>query len=292
MFSYSQCKVCELVFVNPRPTLQSLRDYYVHQTAVLDEYWTAKLGHKPEHSTGVSASGLATVDQMLRLRRGPGRFLDVGAGDGWGSASAALRGLSVTALEIDEFCATEIERNPGVVCRRVLLEDFDAPPESFDYILMSHVLEHSDDPKNFIRRAHELLAPGGVLWIILPNFNGIYRRLWGLGDPWFSPPAHLNHFNRCSLSILCRNTGFRVARTEDIFGVPKDLIARRLPKSRWATPIIEAGTIAASHAANVALRIARAGNVLSLGAVKPMPSNRSASDGNGNSRDATAKADK
>ena len=268
-FRYSQCQVCELVFVNPRPTLQSLGAFYAQYSQAVTEYWAKKRVEPLKLECRVNADAFSVIDRMLALRPAPGRFLDVGAGEGWGAAAAARRGLSVTALEVDDVCAAMIEAQPGVQCQRVLFEDFDASPQTFDYILMSHVLEHAHDPKLFVARAHRLLSPGGVLWISLPNLDGIYRRLWGMGDPWFSPPAHLNHFNRRSLSMLCRSVGFRVARIEDRFGLPKDVFSRRLPKSHWAATMIEAGTIAAARAANIALGIARAGSVLSIGAVKP-----------------------
>jgi predicted SAM-dependent methyltransferase len=43
------------------------------------------------------------------------------------------------------------------------------PPASVDRILISHVLEHLRDPYRTLKQAHDILKPGGVLEIRVPN---------------------------------------------------------------------------------------------------------------------------
>ena len=42
----------------------------------------------------------------------------------------------------------------------------------FDVVRFNHVLEHTQDPLAELRRAHELLAPEGILLISVPNLAG------------------------------------------------------------------------------------------------------------------------
>jgi trans-aconitate methyltransferase len=47
----------------------------------------------------------------------------------------------------------------------------------YDVIVMGFILEHVDDPALIVRRYRELLAPGGRLFIAVPNAKSLNRRL-------------------------------------------------------------------------------------------------------------------
>jgi SAM-dependent methyltransferase len=64
-------------------------------------------------------------------------------------------------------------------------------PETFDYVHSSHLLEHLEDPVRFLRRAFEVLKPGGYLLLLVPhrdryenkrllpsNWNGDHKSYW------------------------------------------------------------------------------------------------------------------
>ncbi|MGD0462675.1 MAG: class I SAM-dependent methyltransferase [Tepidisphaeraceae bacterium] len=198
-------------------------------------------------------SGLVrAIESMLGFRRPPGRFLDVGAGRGGFSHAAKMAGLDVTALEVDPQDVRMLQAIGGLSVIPTTLEEFDEKPGSFDYVLMSHVLEHAHDPKQWIKKASMLLAPGGILAIMLPHFNSVYRFLVGTGDPYFFPPEHLNHFNRRSLGRQCTDCGLLEAgcRTETSF--PSDVITKRVPMPniiRW--PVQRLTAIASAMAGRV-----------------------------------------
>ena len=130
----------------------------------------------------------AREEHLLRLFRrilppdGKRRILDVGCGDGllldrlaaWGEAEGV------------ESDATTL--SPAAAGRRIHLGPFDEsyrPGRTFDLILFLDVLEHLDDPTAALRRARELLAPGGTIFVSLPAFRG----LWTAHDT-------LNHHRR------------------------------------------------------------------------------------------------
>src|SRR5205807_7246343 len=76
----------------------------------------------------------------------------------------------------------------------------------FAAIGMSQVLEHALDPMGWLRHARQLLIPGGVLVIAVPNFSGVYRLL-GKRDPFLMPPIHLNYFTPKSLRLAFEAAG-------------------------------------------------------------------------------------
>ena len=56
----------------------------------------------------------------------------------------------------------EKEEIRNVEFRQATVEDFDAATESFDAILALNIIHLLDDPANCIRKAYDLLKPGGV----------------------------------------------------------------------------------------------------------------------------------
>lgn len=57
-----------------------------------------------------------------------------------------------------------------------LFEEFE-PAEKFDTIIMSHVLEHVQDPVLVLKRAKSWLKPGGRIIAVVPNADSLHRRL-------------------------------------------------------------------------------------------------------------------
>jgi len=64
------------------------------------------------------------------------------------------------------------------------------------------------EPVKVLKRCHELLKPGGVLVVKVPNIDclqfGLFRERWS----GLMPPIHLYQFSPYSLSLLLRNARF------------------------------------------------------------------------------------
>ena len=127
-----------------------------------------------------------------------GRVLEAGAG--MGVNAPYLWNEQVTAwtfLEPDARLLDQVDKNaalPGLRnARRIngTTSSFDAH-ERFDTILYLDVIEHIEDAKSELRRAYELLAPGGHLVILVPAFNYLY-------SPF---DKAIGHFRRYDKSIL------------------------------------------------------------------------------------------
>jgi len=71
----------------------------------------------------------------------------------------------------------------------------------FDAILMSHVLEHLEDPAAELDAMVRVLAPGGFIFLEVPNRSG--HRLLAIDDN----RSHLHYFSASSLARLLANFG-------------------------------------------------------------------------------------
>ncbi len=118
-------------------------------------------------------------------------FLDVGCGMGAYLLAAQQLGFEVLGFEPSENHA------------RVALEHFGLPvirdyflPESvggkkFDFIMLSHVLEHIYDPAQFTHSLLSVLKPGGILLVITPNSAGIVSAFTRKHWPMLKPIDHV-----------------------------------------------------------------------------------------------------
>jgi SAM-dependent methyltransferase len=98
------------------------------------------------------------------------RVLDVGCGEGYGAAILRGAGAEVDAVEIDAGTAEHAARTYPEI--RVVRADACSLPhraEAFDTIVALQVLEHLFCADRFLRRARELLRPGGRLVLSTPN---------------------------------------------------------------------------------------------------------------------------
>ena len=56
------------------------------------------------------------------------------------------------------------------------------------------MLEHLLDPRRTLRACAELLAPGGILFLYVPNFDSASRLLMGANAHFIWPTHHLNYY--------------------------------------------------------------------------------------------------
>lgn len=140
------------------------------------------------------------------LPRGP--ILDVGAGDG--TLVAAFRRHGRDAVGVDPYASGS---HPNV--RDVEFEDMTG---AWSAVIFWHSLEHLRRPVRALRHAADLVVPGGVLVVAVPNAASIQARLFG--DRWLALdlPRHLVHISPQALVSQIEALGFRVERVSHLRG--------------------------------------------------------------------------
>lgn len=134
----------------------------------------------------------STIDSHREMRRWvkPGdKVLEIGFAPGKQLAwVASALGAQVSGIDFSEpgvalsrrlFSALNISGD--LRCEDVFNSSF--TPGTFDVVYSEGVIEHWEDPRPLVRRHFELLKPGGVAVISVPNYGGIYGRLQGRIDP-------------------------------------------------------------------------------------------------------------
>ncbi len=84
------------------------------------------------------------------------------------------------------------------------------PEKKFTDIFMWDVIEHLQNPDDFLKKAYNELKKNGNIYITTGDINRfipkIRKEKWRL----IHPPSHLHYFSATSLSKLLNNTGFKV----------------------------------------------------------------------------------
>lgn len=156
---------------------------------------------------------VARVVELCRARlpeRAAPSALDVGAGLCVFLARLAPHGFRCTALDPDPRAAAHARDVVGVeaVCADWRTAD---RLGRFDLVALNKVLEHVPDPIGFLAKAHEHLAPGGLVYVEVPDgpaaaAEGPHR------EELFV--EHLHVFSTASLAICAARAGFSPVRLE------------------------------------------------------------------------------
>jgi SAM-dependent methyltransferase len=138
------------------------------------------------------------------------RLLEVGCGTGEFLREARRHGHSVTGVDLSQAALDHIKAlDPDMDIRRSYLHEAGFEPREFDAVVAFHVIEHVPDVGEFLGQVREILKPGGLVYIRVPNFESWYRRV--LGRNWWGlSPEHVWHFSARGLDDVVRRSGFDV----------------------------------------------------------------------------------
>lgn len=136
-----------------------------------------------------------------------GNVLELGSFKGDFTLRLAEHFSDITCVEASDLAMTEARQRLGdkFVGINALFEQVQLP-RRYDNIVMTHVLEHLDDPVAVLRRVNqEWLAEGGRFFLACPNANAPSRQIavkMGLiSHNAAVTPAEAEHGHRCTYTL-------------------------------------------------------------------------------------------
>jgi len=186
------------------------------EVELLSLYVGARADHYVDEVEGQLATAHATLAQIEK-HVPVGRILDLGCWVGFLLRAARERGWETTGVEPSDFAAQYAREELGLDIIQADLLTAPLEPGSFDAILLGDVIEHLTEPLEALQHIATLLAPGGVLYMALPDSGSRLART--MGKRWWSViPTHVQYFSRKSMRVLLARAGYE---TLDIHTAPK-----------------------------------------------------------------------
>jgi 2-polyprenyl-3-methyl-5-hydroxy-6-metoxy-1,4-benzoquinol methylase len=200
-FSIWHCTDCSVRFTQDVPAQDAIGPYYQSDNYI--SHSDTKKGFVNALYHRVRKRTLNAKRELLSAETGmtKGSVLDIGCGTGAFLHTMQTAGWQITGLEPDDTArkkAAELyglhPMSPGKL--------FELPASSFNAIAMWHVLEHVHELHAYIKQLANLVAPGGKIFIAVPNYTSqdavLYNECWAAYDV----PRHLYHFSPASMRKL------------------------------------------------------------------------------------------
>ncbi|MCP4189422.1 MAG: class I SAM-dependent methyltransferase [Planctomycetaceae bacterium] len=195
------CRNCGLVSHESIPSDKEVDAYYA--TEYRNDYHGE---HAPSAHRIIRAwEGAQWLLNLLRPYVPSGsKVFEVGAGIGFNVKAFELDGYSASGIEpghgFQQFSRQALKAKIG----RESLSDQPQVPR-YDFVLLVHVIEHFNSPRQALQHIHKILEPNGRLYVECPN----------LAEPHAAPSklfhfAHIYNFTPETLVSLAQSCGFQV----------------------------------------------------------------------------------
>jgi len=200
-FPVWHCNACTARFTQDVPAENEIGAYYASESYVSHSDTKKGIVNKLYHV--VRQRTLRSKRKLVIGATGvaKGAILDIGCGTGAFLHNMQEAGWNITGLEPDDIArgkAKELYSIAPLDPSKL----FELQPGTYNAITMWHVLEHVHNLHGYLQKISELLAPGGRLFIAVPNYTSydaaVYKENWAAWDV----PRHLYHFSPACMEQL------------------------------------------------------------------------------------------
>ena len=178
-------------------------------STIMDEFYTENYSYytSPLETNGLT-SGLSeqalnfTITQVKsRWKKQKVKIAEVGGNDGYFLSKLSNYSSKLLLIEPGKFASDIAQKNNIPVCNCFLDEKLSYKfSNTFDVIICRHVLEHIDNPANFLKLLTNMLCQNGMLIIEVPNNELIIKNLLVR----VVKLEHFHYFSPCSLSYCLK----------------------------------------------------------------------------------------
>tara|TARA_R110000851_G_scaffold58710_1_gene136190 strand:+ start:15108 stop:16118 length:1011 start_codon:yes stop_codon:yes gene_type:complete len=227
-FTYVSCNQCKTFYMNPRPSLEILHNFY--KQSVNYEYWNNVIFPASEEARRENIFK-PRVDKVISLCK---KFntqntsiIEVGAGFGIFCEEMNKRKY------FDKVIAVEPTPDLAETCRLKGIETIELPIEKirrrevYDVLVSFEVIEHLFSPREFLKNAKKLLTDKGLLILSCPNGLGFEVEALGRHSTTIDH-EHLNYFNCHSLASLLEELEFEILEVETPGKLDAELVRKEI----------------------------------------------------------------
>ena len=143
------------------------------------------------------------------------KVLDLGSASGISLLEIAALGGEAYGVEPDPH-GKRIASKLHLRVHQGFISDNPFPTIKFDLITASQVIEHEPTPLKFLVDIRKKLAKNGRVVLSFPNYDALYKHIFGKRWIHWHVPYHLNFFTKSSFNILANQAGFTIKNIRTI----------------------------------------------------------------------------
>ena len=208
-----KCSNCGLMYANPQKAI--ITETYCAET-------TESLPPLTEKDQSIQQAHNKVMDykkikEFINAETAHiGRVLEIGAYSGAFLNLFKEQGWEVLGLEPNKRAVTYAKDNYGIDMLQSSLEAANLEKESFDAVVMLHVIEHLYDPAMGLEIINSVLKKGGILVIETPTFDTLMFKILGRRERSINCKGHIFFFTFETLKKLLERHGFEVIKKEKV----------------------------------------------------------------------------
>jgi SAM-dependent methyltransferase len=195
--SLVRCNQCGSAFSTSAPPVSYYEDQYSVTQNSIEETEHRRLFRLPEQ--------IRLLRRIKQVAPTANTLLDIGCDKGYFLDEARRHGYEALGIEPSSAARTYCERVGLTVLPKLSLVTM-----TFDVITMWHSLEHFSDPNETIGAVYKLLNKGGCLFIRVPDYSCLWRKLTGEQWIWYQPRNHYVHYTPDGLKSLLTRHDFHL----------------------------------------------------------------------------------
>ena len=215
-FSIWHCNACTVRFTQDVPAQDAIGAYYASDNYISHSDTKKGIINSLYHL--VRKRTLNSKRRLVINETGimKGEILDIGCGTGAFLHTMKEADWTITGLEPDDVARTKAAelynihpQEPGRL--------FELDPASCNAITMWHVLEHVHELHAYIKQIAALLAPGGKLFVAVPNYTSKDANIYAANWAAYDVPRHLYHFSPQSMETLLGQHGLKLTAVKPMW---------------------------------------------------------------------------
>ena len=147
------------------------------------------------------------------------KMLDVGSALGDSLVEAKRLGWKdLYGVELSKYAANQSKKKKLKISIGSL-RSAKYPSNYFDVVTLQDVIEHFKDPAREVNEIYRILEPGGIVFIVTPDVDGIWSQL--LKKMWYhyKPGEHIMYFSQNTLKRILSNHRFKNIETRKTYHV-------------------------------------------------------------------------
>ncbi len=199
IFSIVICKSCGFIFQNPSPPQKKINDFYKNNYT-----YSSRIKKKFRVSKKIILGVKDQVETSREFINQNSKILQIGSSQGYTLSQFKKISKNTLGIEPSSFSSKFANSMKIKTINNFFENVYKKIQTKFDFVILTHVLEHIKDPVNFLKKIKETMKTDGKLLIEVPLFSN--QKYLPINYFTFE---HLNYFSKTALENIISISGFK-----------------------------------------------------------------------------------